>query len=133
MMPPLLSVAMAQVKALTARTRQMMPTTLLAILLFSLSAFAQDDSENPLPFNERYRPQFHYTTVRGWTNDPIGLVYYKGEYHIFNDHNPFSCRFPGGKTDGQNFKFSIFLPLKLGLIGFVLFEPEGGFIFIILC
>lgn len=81
-------------------------TTLLAILLFSLSAFAQDDSENPLPFNERYRPQFHYTTVKGWINDPIGLVYYKGEYHIFNDHNPFSCRFPGGKTDGEQSHWS---------------------------
>ncbi|NQT86447.1 exo-alpha-sialidase, partial [bacterium] len=57
-------------------------------------------------FNERYRPQFHYTTVKGWINDPIGLVHYEGEYHIFNDHNPFSCRFPGGKTDGEQSHWS---------------------------
>jgi len=52
-------------------------------------------------FNERYRPQFHYTVVKGWINDLIGLVYYNGEYHLFNDYNPFSTNFPGGKTDGE--------------------------------
>lgn len=55
---------------------------------------------------ERYRPQFHYTTAKGWINDPIGLVHYRGEYHIFNDHNPFSRRFPGGKTDGEQSHWS---------------------------
>ena len=56
--------------------------------------------------DERYRPQFHYTTAKGWINDPIGLVHYRGEYHIFNDHNPFSCRFPGGKTGGEQSHWS---------------------------
>ena len=57
-------------------------------------------------FQERYRPQFHYTTVEGWINDPIGLVYYRGEYHMFNDHNPFSRQFPGGLTDGEQSHWS---------------------------
>jgi len=52
-------------------------------------------------FQERYRPQFHYTMVKGWINDPVGLVYYKGDYHLFNDHNPFSRGFPRGLTDGE--------------------------------
>jgi len=56
--------------------------------------------------DERYRPQFHYTTAKGWINDPIGLVHYRGEYHVFNDHNPFSCRFPGGKTSGEQSHWS---------------------------
>lgn len=79
----------------------------LVVLLFSAVAFAQNapgTSEDLLA--ERYRPQFHYTTVKGWINDPIGLVFYRGEYHLFNDHNPFSCRFPGGKTDGEQSHWS---------------------------
>ena len=57
-------------------------------------------------FQERYRPQFHYTMTKGWINDPIGLFYYEGEYHIFNDHNPFSTNFPGGTTDGEQSHWS---------------------------
>jgi sucrose-6-phosphate hydrolase SacC (GH32 family) len=40
----------------------------------------------PEVYTERYRPQFHYTAKTGWINDPIGLVHYEGEYHIFNDN-----------------------------------------------
>ena len=47
------------------------------------------------PYNETYRPQFHYTVRKGWINDPCGLVYYDGEYHLFNDHNPFGNVVPG--------------------------------------
>jgi fructan beta-fructosidase len=39
-------------------------------------------------YNETYRPQFHFTPRKNWTNDPNGLLYYKGEYHMFFQHNP---------------------------------------------
>jgi sucrose-6-phosphate hydrolase SacC (GH32 family) len=57
-------------------------------LLHSATA---DEAENkadvPL-YSEKFRPQFHFTPKKNWTNDPNGLVYYKGQYHLFFQHNP---------------------------------------------
>lgn len=39
-------------------------------------------------YQEPYRPQFHFTPAQNWQNDPNGLVYYQGEYHMFFQYNP---------------------------------------------
>lgn len=39
---------------------------------------------------ENYRPQFHYSPERNWCNDPNGMVYYEGEYHLFYQYHPYS-------------------------------------------
>jgi fructan beta-fructosidase len=40
-------------------------------------------------YQEKYRPQFHFSPRIGWNNDPNGLVYYKGEWHLYFQHNPY--------------------------------------------
>jgi len=56
-----------------------------------LSKIYQDDriaGQDSL-YRELNRPQFHFTTQRGWINDPNGLLFYEGEYHLFYQHNPY--------------------------------------------
>lgn len=39
-------------------------------------------------YREKYRPQSHFSSARGWINDPNGLLWYRGRYHLFFQHNP---------------------------------------------
>ena len=47
-----------------------------------------DDDENPAADDHRLRPEFHFASTNTWINDPNGLVFLDGEYHLFFQTNP---------------------------------------------
>jgi fructan beta-fructosidase len=57
----------------------MKPWILLGCLLTTASGWAQP---------EQHRPLWHFSPPAKWVNDPNGMVYYKGEYHLFYQHYP---------------------------------------------
>lgn len=55
-----------------------------ALTLCALTAKTQTTG-----YDQPYRPQVHFSPKEHWTNDPNGLVYFRGEYHLFFQYNPF--------------------------------------------
>lgn len=48
-----------------------------------------------------YRPLFHYTCRKGWMNDPNGLIYYDGYYHLYYQHDPYRVLHDGAMHWGH--------------------------------
>ncbi len=57
------------------------------VLFSSLHIYAQTKL-----YTEQFRPQFHFSPSTNWCNDPNGLVYNLGTYHLFYQYNPFGNR-----------------------------------------
>jgi sucrose-6-phosphate hydrolase SacC (GH32 family) len=53
------------------------------ITVKSIEIWEMEDIENGTPSAELYRPGFHFERESGWMNDPNGLVYHDGTYHLF--------------------------------------------------
>lgn len=62
-------------------------TVLTALCLLSASFSNAQVSTNE-SYQEPYRPQLHFSPKEKWMNDPNGMVYYKGTYHLFFQYYP---------------------------------------------
>ena len=55
---------------------------MVMLLALGGAGWAQDSYDQP------WRPQYHFTPSHNFMNDPNGMVFYKGEYHLFFQYNP---------------------------------------------
>lgn len=59
------------------------------LILFAACQREKSEQKEANYYQEKYRPAFHFTPDKNWMNDPNGLVYYEGEYHLFYQYNPY--------------------------------------------
>ncbi|MDG2396649.1 MAG: glycoside hydrolase family 32 protein [Flavobacteriaceae bacterium] len=55
----------------------------ITILVFFISC-----EKKEVGYNEKFRPQFHFSPKLGWMNDPNGMFYINGDYHLFYQYYP---------------------------------------------
>ena len=63
-----------------------------------------------------YQPKLHFIPEIGWMNDPNGFVYYKGEYHLFYQYNPYDSKWDTmhwGHAKSKDLAHWEYLPIAL--------------------
>ncbi|HLO53549.1 MAG TPA: glycoside hydrolase family 32 protein [Saprospiraceae bacterium] len=60
----------------------------ICVMIFLVNCGQIKNTDTPTGIKEKYRPAFHFTPDSMWMNDPNGMVYYAGEYHLFYQYYP---------------------------------------------
>lgn len=60
----------------------------LCLTLTTCVALSAQKNTTKSAYSEPHRPQFHFSPPAKWMNDPNGMFYYKGEYHLFYQYYP---------------------------------------------
>lgn len=58
------------------------------MLLLSACKNKPEAGKKSLSYDEAHRPQYHFSPPEHWMNDPNGMVFYDGEYHLFYQYYP---------------------------------------------
>lgn len=87
------------------------------------------DARKDVVAQGRMRQHYHFMPQTGWMNDPNGLIFFKGKYHIFYQHNPYSafwsCMHWGHAISDDMIHWE-FLPIALAPSEACDDHPQGG-------
>lgn len=87
------------------------------------------DSKKNVVKNGRMRQRYHFMPETGWLNDPNGLIYFKGKYHFFFQHNPYKGFWDSmhwGHAVSEDMLHWEYLPLALAPSEIYDNDPRGG-------
>ena len=77
----------------TGAGRGIIPVSPSGVIFFCLAstlvlAAAARGADDVKPYDEPFRPQYHFSPAKNWMNDPNGCVFHDGEWHLFYQYNP---------------------------------------------
>ncbi|GGF30219.1 glycoside hydrolase family 32 protein [Echinicola rosea] len=68
--------------------KPILPILVLASIFSCSPNTSEQEQKDEKSFDEQFRPQYHFSPPQQWMNDPNGMVYLDGEYHLFYQHYP---------------------------------------------